>query len=56
MGEGGADGEAVVSDLIPNPRDNKRKRQALQTAQERNLHAIQVFVFALALLLLAMVS
>lgn len=45
-----------AKDAIPNPRDNKRKQQTLQSAQEGILRTTQFFVFALALLLLAMVS
>lgn len=44
-------------DVIPNPRDNKRRRQAVfETIQREVLFTLQFLVFALAILILAQVG
>ena len=43
-------------DVIPNPRDSKRRREKFETAQLNVLRTLQGLVFMLAILILAMVS
>lgn len=43
-------------DVIPNPRDNKRKKDYVEIVKLEVLHVAQFLAFALALLLLAQVS
>jgi hypothetical protein len=45
-----------VTDKIPNPRANKRKREMIEIVQRQTLDALQFFCFALAFLILATVS
>jgi hypothetical protein len=43
-------------DEIPNPRDKKKKQDALEQTQRDILHTLQFFVFGIAWLLLYAVS
>lgn len=43
-------------DVIPNPRDKRKKAEAFEEVERGVLHTLQFFVFMLALLLLAAVS
>lgn len=43
-------------DVIPNPRDKRKKADDIEAVQRGVLNGVQVFVFMLAILLLAAVS
>lgn len=41
--------------VIPNPRDRRIRKDYIELAQRNTLHTLQIFVFMLALLILAAV-
>lgn len=43
-------------DVVPNPRDNKRKQDTFEQAQKNILRTTQFLVFTLAVLILLQVS